>query len=195
MAIRSCNVAVTNRQAQHLLICLKAPILCQTALKSRPPELQRNQAGDQLADLSLLPSLHYWGHGEKMRMHLGELPSNLGWHLNFMISSFDRGLLIHVFRSVEGVFKQGPLSHSLKQCWPDRSREGLCRRDRAGAQNKKPVGKACKQLWLGDHKTLGTSSGLLQSHTLSQPKLLVLFSSQLFCRLRASLSKEREPTA
>lgn len=113
----------------------------------------------------------------------------------FMISSFDRAFLIHVFRSVEGVFKQGPLSHSLKQRWPDRSREGLCCRDRAGAQNKKPEGKACKQLWLGDHKALGTSSGLLQSHTLSKPKLSVLFSSQLFCRLRACLSKEREQTA
>lgn len=195
MTIRSCNAAITNRQAQHLLICLKAPILCQTALRSRPSELQRNQAGDQLADLSLLPSLHYWGHSEKMRMHLGELPSSLGWHLNFMISSFDRAFLIRVFRSVEGVFKKGCLSHSLKHHWPDRSREGLCCRDRAGAQNKKPEGKVCKQLWLGDHKTLGTSSGLLQSHTLSQPKLSVLFSSQLFCRLRASVSKERDPTA
>jgi len=46
MTVRSCNVTITNRRAQHLLICLKTPILGETALRSWPSALQCDQDGD-----------------------------------------------------------------------------------------------------------------------------------------------------
>lgn len=105
--------------------------------------------------------------------HLRELPGSLRWHWNFMVSGFDWYFLIHVFHSVEGVFKQGSLSHSVKQCWPNWGGERLCCRDMAGPWNKKPFcfseqkGR-CISNFGGDHRILETSTGFLQ-RPYSQP--------------------------
>lgn len=125
--------------------------------------------------------------------HLRELPGSLRWHWNFMVSGFDWYFLIHVFHSVEGVFKQGSLSHSVKQCWPNWGGERLCCRDMAGPRNKKPFcfseqkGRCISNFGGAITGSLRPALDFYKGHILSQSKLLVLFSRQLFCRVSHQL--------
>lgn len=183
VTVQSCTMAIADRQAQHLAIsCLGSE--CSQEQTSRSAEWSAWRPVGWFVSTVFAPSLKTWRKGEK---YLRELPGSLRWHWNFTVSGFDWDFLIHVFQWVEGVFQQGPLSYSVKQCWPNWGGKGFAAETWLDLRAKSQKGMSISNFGWGITGSLGPA--------LDFYKAIFSASQSCWCSFQDSCSAECKPSA